>query len=82
MIKNCNSVSNLSSRSPNLIYGLPGGSDSKKSARSTGDPGLIPGSGGYCGEGNGNPLQYPSLENSMHRGAGQAAVNGVAKSRT
>ena len=36
--------------------GFPGGSDSKVSARNVGDPGLIPGSGRYPGEGNGNPL--------------------------
>ena len=34
------------------------------------------------GEGNGNPLQYSSLENSMNRGAKQGAVRGVTKSRT
>ena len=34
------------------------------------------------GEGNGNPLQYSCLENSMDRGAWQATVDGVAKSRT
>ena len=33
-------------------------------------------------EGNGNPLQYSCLENLMGRGAWQAAVHGVAKSRT
>ena len=33
-------------------------------------------------EGNGNPLQYSCLENSMDRGAWWAAVHGVAKSRT
>ena len=44
------------------------------------DPGLIPGSGISPGEGNGNPLQYSCLENSMDRGAWQAAVYGVAKS--
>ena len=32
---------------------------------SAGGPGLIPGSGSYPGEGNGNPLQYSCLENSM-----------------
>ena len=32
-------------------------------------------------EGNGNPLQYSCLENPMDRGAWQAAVYGVAKSR-
>ena len=39
------------------------------------DTGLIPGSGRSSGEGNGNPLQYPCLENSMDRGA-----HGVTKS--
>ena len=33
------------------------------------DVGSIPGSGRSPGEGNGNPLQYPCLENSMDRGA-------------
>ena len=32
------------------------------------------------GEGNGSPLQYSCLKNSMDRGAWQAAVPGVAKS--
>ena len=44
--------------------------------------GLIPGWGRSPGEGNGNPLQYPCLENLMDRGAWWAAVHGVAKSRT
>ena len=35
-----------------------------------------------CGEGNGNPLQYSSLDNSMDRGAWWPKVHGVAKSRT
>ena len=34
------------------------------------------------GEGNGNPLQYSCLENSMNGGASWATVHGVAKSRT
>ena len=34
------------------------------------------------GEGNGNPLQYSCLENPTDRGARQATVHGVAKSRT
>ena len=37
----------------------------------TRDSGLIPGSGRSPGEGNGNPLQYSCLENSMDRGAQQ-----------
>ena len=32
------------------------------------------------GKGNGNPLQYPCLENPMDRGAWWAAVHGVVKS--
>ena len=35
----------------------------------------------YIGEGNGNPLQYPCLENLMDSGAWWAAVHGVTKSR-
>ena len=34
------------------------------------------------GEGNGNPLQYSCLENSMDRGTSQAIVCGTAKSQT
>ena len=45
------------------------------------DSGLIPGSRSPR-EGNGNPLQYPCLENSMDRGAWRATVNGVTKSCT
>ena len=43
------------------------------------DAGLIPGSGRAPGEGNGNPLQYPCLENPMGRGAWQATIHGVAR---
>ena len=43
------------------------------------DAGSIPGSGRYVGEGNGNPLQCPHLENIMDRGAWQAIVHGVTK---
>ena len=35
-----------------------------------------------CGEGDGTPLQYSSLENPMDRGACWAAVHGVAESWT
>ena len=44
------------------------------------DMGSIPESGRSPGEGNGNPLQYSCLENSMDRGAWQAMVHGVTKS--
>ena len=49
--------------------GFPGGSEGKESARNAGDPGSIPGSGRSPGEGNGIPLQYSCLENSMDGGA-------------
>ena len=49
--------------------GFPGGSDGKEAAWNVGDQGVIPGSGRSPGEGNGNPLQYSCLENSMGRGA-------------
>ena len=48
----------------------------------TGDVGSIPGSGRCPRGGNGNPLQYSSLENIMDRGDWQATVQGVAKSQT
>ena len=53
------------------LWDFPGGSDSKASAYNEGDPGSIPGSGRSPGEGNGNPLQYSCLENSIDRGVGR-----------
>ena len=57
--------------------GFPGSSVGTESACSAGDVGSIPGLGSSPGEGNGNPLQYAYLENSMSRGAWQAMVHGV-----
>ena len=54
---------------PQSDLGFPGGSDGKASAWNAGDLGLIPGSGRFPREGNGNPLQYSCLENSMDEGA-------------
>ena len=54
----------------------------KNPPANTEDLGSIPESGRFSGEGNGNPLQYSCLENSMDRGNGQATVHGVAKSWT
>jgi len=44
--------------------------------------GLIPALERFPGVGNGHPLQYPCLENSMNRGAQHTTVHGVAKSQT
>ena len=60
--------------------GFPGGSDGQESASTAGDPGLIPGSGEFPGEGNSNPLQYSCLGNSMDRGAWEATVHVFTKS--
>ena len=46
------------------------------------DASSVSGSGRFPGVGNGNPLQYSCLENSMDRGAWQAIVHGVAKGGT
>ena len=45
------------------------------------DTSLIPGSGRFPGEGNGNPFQYSCLENPVDREACWATVHRVAKSR-
>ena len=60
--------------------GFPSGSDGKESAYNAGDPGSIPGSGRSLGEGNGYPLQYSCLENSMDRGAWRAPIHRVTES--
>ena len=61
---------------------FPGSSDSKETACDTGNPSSIPGLGRSPGEGNGHPLQYSCLENSMDRGTWQATVHRVTKSQT
>ena len=52
-----------------IQVGFPGSSDDKASARNAGDPGSVPGLERSPGEGNGTPLQYSCLENSMDGGA-------------
>ena len=57
--------------------GFPGSSVGKESACNAEDPSSIPGLGRSPGEGNGYPLQYSGLENSM-----DCLVHGLTKSRT
>jgi len=59
--------------------GFPGGSVVKNPPTNTGGKGSIPGSGRSPGEGNGNPLQYSYLGNSMDRGDWWAIVLEVTK---
>ena len=65
-----------------VIDGLPRWLSGKESACQAGEVGSIPGLETSPGEGNGNPLQYSCLENPTDRGAQQATVDGVTKSRT
>ena len=58
---------------------FPRSSVGKESACKAEDLGLIPGLGGFPGEGNGNPLQYSCLEKPMDRGAWRATVQGVTR---
>ena len=65
-----------------IYMGFPDGADSKESACNAGDPDLTPRLGRSRGEGNGNPLQYFCLENSMYRVACWATAHRVTKSQT
>ena len=62
-------------------WGFSGGSVSKETSCKAGDKGSIPGSGRSPREGNGNPLYYSCLGNSIDRGAWWATVYGVARVR-
>ena len=64
------------------LWGFPCSSVGKESACYAGDLGSIPGLGRSPGEGNGNPLQYPCLENPLDRGAWWTIVHGVTKGQT
>ena len=65
-------------RQPTPVFlGFPCGSDGKESACNAGDLGTSPGLGRSPGEGNGYPLQYSGLENSM-----DYTVCGVTRSQT
>ena len=58
--------------------GFTGGLVVRNLSANAEDVGPIPGSGRSPGEGNGNPLQYSCLENSMEREAWHATVHGVS----
>ena len=72
-------------RSGDYSLGLPrwcSGKESTCQCRRLRDAGLIPGSGGSPKEGNGNPLQYSYLENSMDRGVWSQTPKGHKESDT
>ena len=67
------------------IVDFPGSSVVKNLPANAGDirdAGFIPEYRRSPGGGQGNPLQYCSVENPMDRGAGRAALHGVAESHT
>ena len=64
-----------------VLRGFSGESDGKASACDAGDLGSIPGLGRSPGGGQGNPLHYSFLENSMDREAWWATVPRVTKSQ-
>ena len=62
--------------------GFPSGTVVKDLPTNAGGMSSISGSGISPGEGNGNPLQYSCLENSLDRGVWQAIVHGITKNLT
>ena len=64
---------------PIAQMGFPGESVGKNPPANAGDSGSVPGLGRSPREGNGNPLQYSCLVNSVDRDAWQATVHGVTK---
>ena len=62
--------------------GFPGGSVGEESTFIARGPDSVPEWGRFPGEGNGNPLQYYCLENSMDRGAWWATDHSVTKNQT
>ena len=60
----------MSSPSDSVVKNLPA---------SAGNVCSVPGSRRFPGKGNGKPLQFSCLENSMDRGAWWARVHGITK---
>ena len=52
---------------PRWLWDFPGGSVVKNPLTNAGDPGSMHDLGRSPGEGNGNPLQYPCVENLLNR---------------
>ena len=65
-----------------MFLGFPGGSVVKNPPAKAGNTGSILGLGKSPAGGNGNPLQYSCLGNSMERGAWEATVHGISESDT
>ena len=74
-----NQYRSLTEESGQDSEGFPGGTVVKKPSANAGDVGSISGLGRSSGVGNGSPLQYSCLENSMDRGAWGTTVQGVAE---
>ena len=64
------------------MLGFPTGSVVRNAAANAGDVGLIPGSGRFPGEGNGNPLQYPAREPPWTEEPGRLQSLGLQKCQT
>ena len=67
---------------PSYTVGFPGGAVVNNPPANAGDSrdlGSVLGLGQPPAVGNGNPLQYSCLGNSMDRGAWQATVHGITK---
>ena len=62
--------------------GFPNGSEGKESACKAGNLHSIPGLGRFPERGNGNPLQFSCLENSLDTGTWWATVYRITKSQT
>ena len=63
------------------LWAFPGGSVVNHLPPNAGDIDLVPGSGRFLGEGNGNPLQHSCLENVIDRGAWLDTVHGIPRTR-
>ena len=72
-------LSKLSNVGGLQCWGLPGGSVVKNPPMNVRDAGLIPGSGRFPREGNGNPIQCSCLGNPMDREVRWTTVHRVIK---